>query len=129
MMGAEITNKNGEKVPMLTMETSNAKLNKAQQEIFKRQEKRKEATGVTGANLGEQAGGASVNNKTKLKGIIASSKLDEETARESGRFQNSFDSSPFRAFPKMAKPMQVSPPRAMKADANKRMLFSIVLGF
>jgi len=81
MMGAEITNKNGEKVPMLTMETSNAKLNKAQQEIFKRQEKRKEATGVTGANLGEQAGGASVNNKTKLKGIIASSKLDEETAR------------------------------------------------
>jgi hypothetical protein len=81
MMGAEITNKNGEKVPMLTMETSNAKLNKAQQEIFKRQEKRKEATGIVGANLGEQAGGASVNNKTKLEGIIASSKLDEETAR------------------------------------------------
>ena len=81
MMGAEITNKKGEAVPMLTMETSNSKLNAAQQEIFKRQEKRKEATGVTGVNIGEQYGGAAVNNNVKMEGVVASASVSEANAK------------------------------------------------
>jgi len=81
MMGAEITNSQGEKVPMLTMETTNSKLNAAQQEIFKKQEKRKEATGVEGINIGEQYGGASVNNNVKIEGVIASSTASEANAK------------------------------------------------